>query len=188
MSLHDADIREPLFEFLEEKYGKVRIIEEKQMGRSRADVVMVLPEADAGIEIKSDADSYVRLGRQVKDYDRYFDYNWLVVGSTHAMSSREHVPEWWGIISAEQIDPEKPVLDFYTIREAKRNPGADVKKKLKFLWREELSHIQKLNGMYKYSSKSKDFVIRKMAETVPEEILHRQISEELFERDYNIYS
>ena len=63
-----------------------------------------------------------------------------------------------------------------------------MKKKLKFLWREELSHIQKLNGMYKYSSKSKDFVIRKMAETVPEEILHRQISEELFERDYNIYS
>ena len=111
MSLHDADIREPLFEFLEEKYGKVRIIEEKQMGRSRADVVMVLPEAVAGIEIKSDADSYVRLGRQVKDYDRYFDYNWLVVGSTHAMSSREHVPEWWGIISAEQIDPEKPVKE-----------------------------------------------------------------------------
>jgi hypothetical protein len=188
MSLHDADIREPLFEYLEEKYGKVRIIEEKQMGRSRADVVMVLPDAVAGIEIKSDADSYVRLGRQVKDYDRYFDYNWLVVGSTHAMSSREHVPGWWGIISVEQMDPERAALDFYIIREAEKNPGADVKRKLKFLWRQELMHIQKLNGMYKYSSKSKDFVIRKMAEAVPEEILHRQISDELFERDYNIYS
>jgi hypothetical protein len=124
----------------------------------------------------------------VKDYDRYFDYNWLVVGSTHAMSSREHVPGWWGIISVEQMDPEKAALDFYIIREAEKNPGADVKRKLKFLWRQELMHIQKLNGMYKYSSKSKDFVIRKMAEAVPEEILHRQISDELFERDYNIYS
>ena len=33
--LYDKDIREPLFDFLEERYGKVRVIEEKQMGRSR---------------------------------------------------------------------------------------------------------------------------------------------------------
>jgi hypothetical protein len=57
-SLHDKDIREPLFDFLEEKYGKVRIMEEKQMGRSRADVVMVTESALCGIEIKSDADTY----------------------------------------------------------------------------------------------------------------------------------
>ena len=38
---HDKDIREPLFDFLEEQYGKIRIIEEKTMGRSRADAVMV---------------------------------------------------------------------------------------------------------------------------------------------------
>ena len=29
MMLLDKDIREPLFEFLEERYGKVRILEEK---------------------------------------------------------------------------------------------------------------------------------------------------------------
>ena len=29
--LKDKDIREPLFDFLEEQYGKVRIIEEKTM-------------------------------------------------------------------------------------------------------------------------------------------------------------
>jgi hypothetical protein len=32
--LHDKDIREALFDFLEEQYGKIRIIEEKRMGRS----------------------------------------------------------------------------------------------------------------------------------------------------------
>ena len=41
--LYDKDIREPLFDFLEERYGKTRIIEEKQVGRSRADVIMVRP-------------------------------------------------------------------------------------------------------------------------------------------------
>ena len=50
--LHDKDIREPLFDFLDERYGKNRIIEEKTMGRSRADVVMVTPDALYGIEIK----------------------------------------------------------------------------------------------------------------------------------------
>lgn len=56
---------------MEEQYGKVRIIEEKTMGKSRADVVMVLEEELVGIEIKSDADTYARLSRQVKDYDRF---------------------------------------------------------------------------------------------------------------------
>lgn len=73
--LHDKDIREPLFDFLEETYGKNRILEEKRTGRSRADVVMVTPEALYGIEIKSDADTYTRLAGQVKDYDKFYDYN-----------------------------------------------------------------------------------------------------------------
>ena len=65
--LHDKDIREPLFEYLEETHGKIRIIEEKNMGESRADVVMICPESITGIEIKSDADTYTRLEGQIKD-------------------------------------------------------------------------------------------------------------------------
>ena len=40
MVLYDKDIREPLFDYMEERDGKVRIIEEKQMGRLR---VMRIP-------------------------------------------------------------------------------------------------------------------------------------------------
>ena len=78
--LYDKDIREPLFDFLEETYGKNRILEEKRTGRSRADVVMVTPKALYGIEIKSDADTYARLAGQVKDYDKFYDYNIAVNG------------------------------------------------------------------------------------------------------------
>lgn len=74
--LLDKDIREPLFEYLEEQHDKVRILEEKTMGRSRADVVMVLEEEVVGVEIKSDADTYARLSRQVKDYDRFLTGIW----------------------------------------------------------------------------------------------------------------
>ena len=90
--LYDKDIREPLFDFLEGMYGKIRILEEKQMGKSRADIVMVLPE---------------------------------------------------------------------------------------------LAHIQELNEMPKYKEKSKQFVIDKIAERIPEDTLSKQISNALFERDYN---
>lgn len=180
--LYDKDIREPLFEFLEEKYGKIRIIEEKQMGKSRADIMMVLQKALVGIEIKSDADTYARLERQIKDYNRFFDYNYVVVGSKHAKHIKEHVPEWWGIISVELIEE---TVDFYVIREATINQKCNRKKKLGLLWRPELAHIQEINGMPKYKEKSKAFVIDKILTKIPEELLSEQISQELFERDYN---
>ncbi|MCI7107761.1 MAG: sce7726 family protein [Lachnospiraceae bacterium] len=179
--LYDKDIREPLFEFLEESYGKIRILEEQVMGQSRADIVMVVPDALYGIEIKSDADTYVRLERQVKDYDRYYDYNIVVVGTSHANHIREHVPDWWGIITVEK---EGEKTDFYLMREPKENPEMNWNHKIEILWRPELAHIQELNKMYAYKQKSKQFVADKIVETVPLEILAKQLSEELFERDY----
>ena len=91
--LRDSDIRDNLCLYLEEKYGEVRFFEELSMGRSRADIVMVTRDAIYGMEIKSDADTYARLKRQVRDYDRYFDYSIPVVGFTHATHASEHVPK-----------------------------------------------------------------------------------------------
>lgn len=151
------------------------------MGKSRADIVMILPDAIVGIEIKSDADTYVRLKRQVKDYNRYYDSNIVVAGASHALHIKEYVPAWWGIITAEKIGN---TVDFYTQREPTPNPKVDIKRKLSILWRPELAHIQELNKMPKYREKSKAFVVEKILLKVPKETLTLQISEELFERDY----
>lgn len=180
--LYDKDIREPLFDFLEMTYGKIRIIEEKQIGKSRADLVMVVKDALYGIEIKSDADTFVRLERQIQDYNQFFDYNYIVVGTSHAMHIEDHIPEWWGIITVELVESE---LDFYFLRTPKENPKRKMKKKLSLLWRLELVHIQELNQMPAYKQKSKLFVIEKILLKVPEDQLQEQISEELFQRDYN---
>lgn len=186
--LHDKDIREPLFEFLEENCGKVRILEEKTMGKSRADALMVLPDALCGIEIKSDADTYARLARQVKDYDRYFDYNMAVVGTRHALHIREHIPEHWGVIT---VEIENGAFDFYILRQPQRNPGMIWKKKMEILWRSELVQLLQQNHMPKYREKSKAFVIgrilQRVPEQIPEAVLARQVSEILFERDYSRY-
>ncbi len=180
--LYDKDIREPLFDFLEENYGRVRIFEEKNMGNSRADIVMVGTDYVMGIEIKSDADSYTRLATQIKDYDRFFDKNLVVVGSTHAKSAGEHVPEYWGILSVELIDER---VDIYCIREPKDNPASVIGEKIKLLWRPELAHIQEQCGLYKYSDKSKDYVRQYIVDSVDSDKLNILISEELFERDYS---
>lgn len=191
--LRDADIREQLFDYLEETFGKIRILEEKMIARSRADVVMVMEGAVVGIEIKSDADTYARLARQVKDYDLYYDYNYVVVGSSHGNHIEEHVPEHWGIVTVERADgapvvgeqPGSGRLDFYMLRSAKVNTLQKPLWKLSLLWRPELAHVQELNHMPKYERKSKQFVLEKIIDMVPGELLKEQISNELFERDYN---
>ena len=181
--LYDKDIREPLFRHFEERYSKVRIMEEQKIMSCRADAIIVLPDKLVGIEIKSDADNYSRLARQIKEYDRVCDLNYVVVGSTHANHILSHVPEWWGVLSVELLETE---TDFYLIREPQSNPKVELEAKLKLLWRSELAHIQKLSGMPKYTGKSKDFIRQKILAKIPKSILQKQISEELFERDYTL--
>lgn len=181
-TLLDRDIREPLFDFLDEKYGKNRILEEKTIGKSRADVVMVLPSQLIGIEIKSDADTYARIDRQVSDYDIFFDQNIVVVGSSHAIHVCEHVPDYWGIISVEVIDER---VDFYVVREPALNPKMKIERKIKILWRPELSALQAKYQLYAYKDKSKDFVQKYLLEQLSFDQLQFEISETLFERDYS---
>lgn len=186
--LHDKDIREPLFDFLEEWLGKIRIIEEKQISKSRADVMVITENSFIGIEIKSDADTYVRLEKQVKFYDQYFDYNMVVVGSSHGHHITEHVPEHWGIITVEEVDGK---LDFYIMREMgfrSKYLAAKYKRQVGLLWRMELAKLQENNNLPAYKQKSKAFVRDKLLEKIPYEELKPQMCELLFERDYSTVS
>ncbi|MDD6666867.1 MAG: sce7726 family protein [Lachnospiraceae bacterium] len=182
--IHDKDMREPLFDYLDEKLGKSRIFEEKVIGKARADLMVVLPEEVWGLEIKSDADNYSRLADQVTEYDRYFDRNLVVVGSSHASHVTEHVPDYWGILSVEFL-PEEDRFDFYLLREPQKNPHRSMKRKMSLLWRPELAHIQEIHGMPALKNLSKLHVRNRILEDVPEEILQEDISNELFERDYS---
>lgn len=50
--LYDCDIREPLFDYLEERFGKARMFEEKIIGKSRADVLMVTEAESRGWRLR----------------------------------------------------------------------------------------------------------------------------------------
>ncbi|MBQ1532530.1 MAG: sce7726 family protein [Solobacterium sp.] len=179
--LKDADIREPLFLFLEQEYGIIRIIEETRASESIADVIMVTPYELYGIEIKSDADSYARLSSQVKNYDECFDRNMAVVGTRHAEGVKKHIPEYWGIITVEETEDG---IDFYIVRQPLPNPYMSILKKIRILWREELNRILKRHELPAYAQKSKEFVRLKLVEKVDELTLNADICDALFERDY----
>lgn len=182
----DADIREPLFLYLETLYGKVRIFEEKNIGKSRADVIAVTDGELIGLEIKSDGDSYARLKRQICDYNRYCGRNYIVVGARHKIHAKEHIPEFWGILVIAR-DPDTKIPRIEEQKAAAPNPKAALNWQLSLLWRNELAHILQRNKLPKYANKNKSFICEKLIEKVPAQALLLQMTDEIFERDYTVY-
>lgn len=180
--MKETEIKDALFWYLDGMFEKVRVMEELVIGKSRADVAAVLPEKLIGFELKSDSDTYTRLKTQVKDYDKYFDYNCLVVGRVHKKHASEHVPEYWGIICVSKSDGG---CDIEVIREPKPNPKLKIRWQFDLLWRREMSNIQRINGLHKYLGKKRLYVIRYIIESVEPSILKKQFCAELFERDYS---
>ena len=180
----DSEIRETLCEYLDGRDNKIRIIDELVIGKARADIVAVT-DILSGYEIKGDTDSYARLPVQIKEYDRYFRQNWLVVGASHSKSAASHVPPHWGIMCVAESE-SGPQVEIQ--REAGDSPKFSLKKQLRLLWRNELAHILKANNLLKCSGKSKAYISRYLSEKVPEDTLRLQICGELFERDWTIYS
>lgn len=182
--LYDKDIREPLFDYLEERFGKTRMFEEKMIGRSRADIIMLTEDCVIGLEIKSDADTYERLKRQVRYYDKFCDRNYAVIGRSHEKHVEEHIPEYWGVL---RVTAEAEGILIEELRPAGANPKMKREYQITLLWRPELQHLLEINRLPKYKQKSKRFVQQKLMEKLDWEKLKLQMCEELFERDYTIW-
>ena len=175
-------LRDALCEFLEEYYGKIRFLEEKTIGKVRADMIAVLPDGLLGIEIKSHSDTYTRLADQVKGYDKFCDLCYLCVGSTH-IHAEEHIPKEWGIILMTVRDG----VTFEIVREPQKRKRDALKNQFSLLWRDELSAICVSEKMPKYTSKSKKAVCEILLSRVPAEKLKIHLCDALFERDYTKY-
>jgi len=183
--LYDEDIREPLSDYLEERFGKIRIFEEKTIGKSRADMIMLTDDSITGIEIKSDVDSYERLKRQIRDYNKYCDYNYAAVGESHEKHVHKHVPITWGILII-YVKENKVCIE--EKRAPRENPKVKKENQMSMLWRPELQHILEKNGLPKYKQKSKKFVQQSLLEKLEWTDLKLQMCEELFERDYTLWN
>ncbi|MBQ9747453.1 MAG: sce7726 family protein [Clostridia bacterium] len=176
-------LRDALCEFLEEHYGKVRFLEEKTLGRVRADMIAVLPNAICGIEIKSHCDTYTRLDGQVRGYDRFCDFSYLCAADKH-VHAIDRIPPAWGIISITVREGAR----FRIVRAPEEARRDVLGNQLSLLWRNELAEILRAEGLPKYTGKSKKFICDALLRRVPGDRLRARLCDALFERDYSLYS
>lgn len=180
-SLNDKEIREILFDYYESMGKRLRFFEELNIGKSRADAILVLADKLIGFEIKSDVDSLERLPGQIKNYTNYCNENYLVVGTFFLDKAQQILPDTWGIYSCQQTEDNCSLV---CVREAQPNPKVKIKNQLSLLWRNELIHIvkkYKLGGVTKRNRKKlAELIMEKLEEPV---ILH-EMCEELMEREY----
>ena len=181
--MKDESIRIVVFDWLEENFGKMRIFEESPIGKSRCDFYVVTDKL-TGFEIKSDADSYERLPKQIKDYDQYFDQNYIVVGAQHIKSVAKKVPDYWGILC---VTDEEEGFIVKMIRRPVPNPKVKREKQLSKMWHNELTSIATKLGTPLYMGKSKPTRIKGIIKHAKDSALLGAICEELFERDYTNY-
>jgi len=185
LNMNDYKIREALCHYMDYVYcDKFRIIDELVIGKARADIVIVKDRL-IGYEIKGDTDTYKRLPGQIKEYDIYFQENYLVVGAVNIKTAAKHVPPYWGIMYFSET--ENGLIHIETVRKAEPSPKFNLRKQLSLLWRKELSHILKANSLSKCSGKNKAYIAKYLLGCVPQKILQKQICEELLERDWTVY-
>ncbi len=91
-----------------------------------------------GYEIKSDRDTLNRLGGQVEQYNKVFDYLNIVTSKKYASVIGDFIPEWWGIIEVEDLKDE---ILIHQRRIPTINEEISSYSLLQLLWKEELVEI-----------------------------------------------
>jgi hypothetical protein len=178
--MKDKEIRSILIEYLSIRHKEYRIFQEKSIGSSICDLMLVTDKL-TGFEIKSDNDNYERLGRQVKAYNQFFDENYIVVGKSHVQFIEGKVPFEWGILCVDKSEIKQ-------IRQARGNQIVSRRKQLSILWKLELKNILIENALPSYALKDKDFIIDKIDRSVPDATVQKQIVSELLSRDYSLFN
>ena len=143
--LLDQNIREALRKTLRELDSSAAIIDELPLlrGRGRADLAFVNGEL-SGFEIKSDADSLVRLGIQADNYESVFEFNTIVAAKKHLKLARKKVPRTWGIIEARQVNGE---TQLHHRRQPQRNNKLNNSALARLLWKNECLSILRKMGV-----------------------------------------
>lgn len=102
-------------------------------GDARVDLA-VINGAMHGYEIKSDRDKLTRLPRQLDAYGLCFDRMTVVVGSRYIGKISCAIPDWWGILEADDTGGK---IKFLTKRVGSDNPRIDPQAIVRLLWRSE---------------------------------------------------
>ena len=149
----DPDIRSVLMCELGKEFSNPShdlILEEFGCKTVRIDVAVVNGSLH-GFEIKSDSDSLIRLGAQVDQYGRIFDFMTLICGRKLFSAARKVVPDWWGLRLARI---ENGAVTLAEIRRPKQNRFQDKAALARMLWKDEALRCLRRKGYKNVTSKN----------------------------------
>jgi len=113
-------------------------------GSCRIDIAVINGHI-RGVEIKAEADTLVRLPRQVAAYGQVVDKALLIVAPKHLESAIEMVPDWWGVMVAERGATQG--VRFRRVRSERANKGIDALVLARLLWRPEAQDLLRVLGV-----------------------------------------
>ena len=180
-------MRSVLFEYYEARGTRQRFFEEFCFGhKTRADALLVTEKELIGFEFKSDKDTLTRLPRQIHDYERFCDRNYLVTGQKFKEKAPEEIPEHWGIYCVYLDDEE--ILQLECVRKAQPNQKRmRLHNQLRLLWRSELIPIIRKHKLGGVTAKNKLELVRTMEHNLSKDELRKELTNALIERDYTQY-
>src|SRR6266481_5594730 len=133
-------------------------------GDCRADIAVINGEL-AGYEIKSDRDSLIRLGKQIRYYGAVFNRVAVVVAPRHVKSVLSLLPTFWGVFVCHASERNEP--DFEVLREADENDTVDATAIAQLLWRQEaISILSELGCTASVLRQRRAIIYRELAENV----------------------
>ena len=165
--MRDADVRSAVRTALRDEHtacSDTRIVEEMGIwsGSVRIDVAVINGEL-AGYELKSARDTLARLPQQAELYGAVFDRVTVVTASNHLEGCLARLPEWWGVLVAEQ--QTEGGLKLSSFRRTLVNPSLVPHQIARLLWKPEAISILEARGLARgYKSKPLDEVTRHLSE------------------------
>lgn len=184
----DKIVRKKLIETLIESNGTLGVIEEFEVarGKARADVVCVANGMIHAYEIKSDADTLLRLPRQIRYYNQVFSTVTLVVGAEHVIEALYVIPDWWGVIVAEM---DEDGLRLNQIRQVGHNNHIDYASISDLLSKNELVEVLSSRSEYgSYYAMSKPKLVNEVQKEMTKESFIGQLSSTLLSRNGRVLS
>ena len=177
--MYDFEIRQFLHLNLKTDIRKTFDEVELNRGSARIDI-LAIDDCMHGFEIKSDHDTLNRLEHQIKIYNMVFDKVTLVVGEKYLNKAKLIIPDWWGIILAEDTGNEIKLVE---IKNPEINSKVNPRILVQLLWRDELKKLLKdRNSLRGFSSKNKNILGKRLIQVLSIDDLKLSVRETLKNR------
>ena len=122
------------------------IVDELGLAHAKARIdIAVIDGCVHGFEIKSAADTLVRLPQQLILYEQCLEKLTIVCAEKHVSAVRKMAPSWCGMLKVTK--GPRGGIDFITLRAPKRNPNVQAHRLAHLLWRPEaVALLARLNA------------------------------------------